>query len=55
MARGRRFTDANEPLSGGAATSTSYTTNATGSDYWVATYNGDGNNVSVSSGVAAES
>ena len=48
------FTDANEPLSGGAATSTSYTTNATGSDYWVATYNGDGNNVSVSSGVAAE-
>ena len=32
----------------------SYTTTATGTDYWVATYNGDGNNVSVSSGVAAE-
>ena len=48
------FTDANQPLSGGVATSTSYTTTATGTDYWVATYNGNGNNVSVSSGAAAE-
>ena len=31
------FTDANEPLSGGVASSASYTTTATGSDYWVAT------------------
>ena len=35
------FTDANEPLSGGVAASNDYTTTATGSDYWVATYNGD--------------
>ena len=48
------FTDANEPLSGGMATSKSYTTSATGADYWVATYNGNGNNVSVTAGVAAE-
>ena len=48
------FTDANEPLSGGVASSTIYATTATGTDYWVATYNGDGNNVSVASGVAAE-
>ena len=48
------FTDASQPLSGGVATSTSFTTTATGSDYWVATYNGNGNNTSVSSGVAAE-
>ena len=48
------FTDADEPLSGGAASSKSYTTTALGSDYWVATYNGDANNVSVASGVAAE-
>ena len=48
------FTDANEPLSGGVASSTSYTTTGTGTDYWVATYNGDANNVSVASGLAAE-
>ncbi len=48
------FTDADEPLSGGSATSTGYTPTATGTDYWVATYNGDGNNSAVSSGAAAE-
>ena len=48
------FTDADEPLSGGVAISTGYTTIAPGSDYWVATYNGDANNTSVSSGLAAE-
>ena len=36
------------------ATSTGYTATATGTDYWVATYNGDSNNASVSSGTAAE-
>jgi hypothetical protein len=48
------FTDT-EPLSNGSATSASFTTTATGTDYWVATYNGDSNNNSVSSGLAAES
>ena len=48
------FTDANVPLSSGMATSTGYTATATGTDYWVATYNGDSNNKSVSSGTAAE-
>ncbi|MGD1049580.1 MAG: hypothetical protein ABR947_00735 [Solirubrobacteraceae bacterium] len=48
------FTDANVALSGGSATSTGYTATATGTDYWVATYNGDTNNNSVSSGTAAE-
>jgi hypothetical protein len=47
------FTDT-EPLSGGTATSASYTTTALGTDYWVATYNGDSNNDSISSGVADE-
>jgi uncharacterized repeat protein (TIGR01451 family) len=47
------FTDT-EPLAGGAATSAGYTTTATATDYWVATYNGDSNNNSVSSGTAAE-
>ena len=47
------FTD-KETLSSGTATSASYTTTATGTDYWVATYNGDVNNNSVSSGTAAE-
>lgn len=47
------FTDT-ESLGGGSATSASYTTTATGTDYWVATYNGDGNNNAVSSGTAAE-
>jgi N-acetylneuraminic acid mutarotase len=47
------FTDT-EPLSGGSATSASYTTAATGTDYWVATYNGDSNDNPVSSGNADE-
>ena len=48
------FTDPNEPLSGGVATSKGYTATATGTDYWVATYNGDSSNNPVSSGNAAE-
>ncbi len=47
------FTDT-EPLSGGAATSAGYTATATGTDYWVATYNGDGSNSTVTSGSALE-
>jgi uncharacterized repeat protein (TIGR01451 family) len=47
------FTDT-EPLVGGTATSAGYTTTATGTDYWVATYNGDADNNSVSGGAAAE-
>ncbi len=47
------FTDT-ETLSGGTATSKGYTATATGTDYWVATYNGDSNNVSVTSGTASE-
>ena len=43
-----------ETLVGGVATSKGYTAAATGTDYWVATYNGDSNNVSVSSGPADE-
>jgi hypothetical protein len=45
------FTDT-EPLVNGTATSTAYTTTATGTDYWVATYNGDGSNAALSSGAA---
>jgi flagellar basal body-associated protein FliL len=41
-------------LSGGVATSTGYTATATGTYYWVATYNGDTNNKSVTSGAALE-
>jgi hypothetical protein len=40
------FTDT-ETLSAAVATSKGYTTAAPGTDYWVATYNGDGNNASV--------
>jgi hypothetical protein len=42
--------------SGGTATatSTSFIVTAAGTDYWVATFNGDSNNHSVSSGTAAE-
>jgi hypothetical protein len=47
------FTDT-EPLSGGMATSQSYITTATGTDYWVATYNGDSNNAAVTSGPTQE-
>ena len=39
---------------GGTATSAGYTATATGTDYWVATYNGDSNNNAVTSGTAAE-
>jgi hypothetical protein len=48
------FTDANESLSGGVATSTGFTVTSVGTDYWVATYNGDTNNSKVTSGTAAE-
>src|SRR5271157_5084106 len=48
------FTDANVPLSSGVATSAGYTATATGTDYWVATYNGDSNNASVTSVTTAE-
>jgi hypothetical protein len=48
------FTDANVALSSGTATSTGYTVTVTGTDYWVATYNGNTNNNSVTSGLAAE-
>ena len=42
-------------MTNGVANSTSYTTAAVGTFYWVATYNGDTDNTSVSSGVADES
>jgi hypothetical protein len=47
------FTDT-ETLSSGVATSAGYTPTATGTDYWVATYNGDADNSSVSSATDAE-
>ncbi len=47
------FTDT-ETLSGGSATSKGYTTAAAGTDYWVATYNGDANNNPVSSSTSGE-
>ncbi len=47
------FTDT-ETLSGGTATSASYTPTAIGTDYWVVTYNGDGNNISITSAAASE-
>jgi hypothetical protein len=47
------FTDT-KPLSAGSATSSGYTTNAIGTYYWVATYNGDTNNSTTSSGTADE-
>ena len=47
------FTDT-ESLSSGSATSSTYTPTATGTVYWVATYNGDANNTAVSSPTAAE-
>ncbi len=51
------FTDT-EPLSisgsTGTATSAGYPTTATGTDYWVATFNGDSNNTAVTSGATAE-
>ncbi len=42
------FTSANRPLSGGSATSASFTTTQAGTYRWIATYNGDANNNSVS-------
>jgi hypothetical protein len=51
---GLLFTDANVPLSSGTATSTGYTASAAGTYYWVATYNGDTNNNSVSSATGGE-
>ncbi len=47
------FTDT-ENLSGGTATSAGYTTTATGTDYWVATYNGDAGNNPVTSDCTSE-
>jgi hypothetical protein len=46
------FTDT-ETLVNGTATSMAYTPTASGTDYWVATYNGDGSNAAVSSGAAS--
>jgi hypothetical protein len=47
------FTDT-VPLVGGLSTSDPYVATAPGTDYWVATYNGDSNNNAVSSGTASE-
>jgi hypothetical protein len=47
------FTDT-ETLASRAATSKGFTTTAIGTVYWVAKYNGDNNNTSVSSGNASE-
>ena len=47
------FTDT-ESLVSGSATSAAYTATAPGTDYWVATYNGDANDNPVTSGVASE-
>ena len=44
-----------EPLSGGTATSAGYLATATGTVYWVATYNGDYHDLPVTSATAAES
>src|SRR5208283_3375858 len=49
-----QYTDANVTLVSGVATSAGYTATATGTDYWVATYNGNANNNSVTSGTASE-
>jgi hypothetical protein len=48
------FTDPNEPLVGGSATSLGFNTNTTGTDYWVASYSGDNNNTAATSPSAAE-
>src|SRR5262249_18001083 len=47
------FTDT-EKLVSGVATSAGYTSTATGTDYWVATYNGDINNPPVTSSNSGE-
>ena len=48
------FTDTESLSSAARRPATGYTTTATGTDYWVATYNGDTNNNPVTSGAAAE-
>ncbi len=48
------FTSPDHPLSGGSATSGSFTTAAVGTYHWVATYNGDADNITVSSGCTDE-
>lgn len=52
LVSGPGFTDV--PLSGGAATSADFATNAVGTYHWVATYNGDSNNNPISSNCADE-
>src|ERR1019366_2121432 len=47
-------TDVNVALVSGVATAPGYIATATGTDYWVATYNGDSNNAMVSSAPASE-
>jgi hypothetical protein len=47
------YTDSNVALVSGAATSGSYTTTATGADYWVVNYSGDSNYGPAFSGAAA--
>jgi hypothetical protein len=51
---GRLVGDSDVPLVNGMAMSTGYTTTATGTDYWGASYNGDGNNNPVTSGTALD-
>ncbi len=48
------FSDTETLNSSGVATSADYTATATGTDYWVATYNGDSNNAAVTSLPTAE-
>jgi hypothetical protein len=48
------FTNTDKPLVGGTAFSNGYTPSAPGTYYWVATYSGDSNNNSVTSGTASE-
>jgi hypothetical protein len=52
---GTPFFTSTAPLAGGTATSSSFTPTTAGTDFWVATYNGDGSNNSVTSDTAAES
>src|SRR5262249_56758020 len=44
----------NITLTGGTATSGSFTTNAAGTFHWVAIYSGDANNTPITSGCTAE-
>ncbi len=54
IASGAPLFTSTKTLTGGSATSAGYTTTAPGTDYWVATYNGDVNNPTLSSGTADE-